>query len=108
MGKLINKMEETLEGNKIKHCFELLEELQKDFFVFSDNSVLEDLYLRINSQLIPFRYISLSYPTSMEHSIKEYSEIMMGLKERNEQKIMESLKRKEKRALDILQKFVED
>ncbi|GLB60632.1 GntR family transcriptional regulator [Cytobacillus sp. NCCP-133] len=105
---LIIKMEETLEGNKVKQCFDLLEELQKDFFVFSGNTVLEDLYMRINSQLIPFRYISLSYPTSMDHSIREYSEIMAGLKEKDLSKILESLKRKEKRALTVLEKFVDN
>ncbi|CAM3710603.1 GntR family transcriptional regulator [Aeromicrobium ponti] len=104
---LIIKMEETLEGNKVKQCFDLLEELQKDFFVFSGNTVLEDLYMRINGQLIPFRYISLSYPTSMEHSIREYSEIMAGLKEKDLKNILDSLKRKEKRALAILEKFVD-
>ncbi|MBT2689840.1 GntR family transcriptional regulator [Bacillus sp. ISL-47] len=105
---LIIKMEETLEGNKVKQCFDLLEELQKDFFVFSGNTVLEDLYMRINSQLIPFRYISLSYPTSMEHSIREYSEIMAGLKEKDLTRILETLKRKEKRALTVLEKFVDN
>ncbi|MBX9973606.1 GntR family transcriptional regulator [Cytobacillus firmus] len=104
---LINKMGETLEGNKVKKCFDLLEELQKDFFVFSGNTVLEDLYMRINSQLIPFRYISLSHPASMDHSIGEYKEILIGLKEKDIQKILASLKRKEKRALAILEKFVD-
>ncbi|WP_264739032.1 GntR family transcriptional regulator [Cytobacillus firmus] len=104
---LINNMGETLEGNKVKQCFDLLEELQKDFFIFSGNTVLEDLYMRINSQLIPFRYISLSYPTSMDHSIGEYQEILIGLKEKDLQKILASLKRKEKRALAILEKFVD-
>jgi len=108
IGNLIIKMGETLEGNKVKQCFDLLEELQKNLFIFSGNTVLEDLYMRINSQLIPFRYISLSYPTSMEHSIREYNEILNGLKEKNLNKIHESLKRKEKRALAILEKFVND
>lgn len=103
---LIGKMGETLEGKKVKQYFELLEELQMDFFVFSNNTVLKDLYTRINGQIIPFRYISLSHPTSMEHSIQEYNEILIGLKEQNIRKILESLKRKEKRALVILEKFV--
>lgn len=104
---IIVQMEETLKEKEIKKCFSLLEELQLKFFVFSNNEVLSDLYMKINSQLIPFRYISLSHPTSMERSVAEYNEILKGLKDKDLTRILTSLKRKEERALSILEKYVD-
>jgi DNA-binding GntR family transcriptional regulator len=105
---LIIQMEETLEGKKIKTCFKLLEELQFKFFEQSGNIVLQDLYLKINIQLLPFRYISLSHPSSMEHSIAEYKLIVDGLEEHDLEKVHTTLRKKEKRALSVLEKVVDE
>jgi DNA-binding GntR family transcriptional regulator len=104
---LVNQMEGTLEGKKTKTYFKLLEELQFKFFEQSGNVVLQDLYLKINIQLLPFRYISLSHPSSMEHSIEEYKLIVTGLEENDIAKVHTTLRKKEKRALTILEKVVD-
>jgi DNA-binding GntR family transcriptional regulator len=107
LNSLITEMEKTIQGNKIKKCFHLLEELQLEFFLLSNNDVLKDLYLKMNNQLIPFRYISLSHPSSLERSTKEYREIIKGLFEKDLEKIYYNLKKKEKRALTILENVVD-
>jgi DNA-binding GntR family transcriptional regulator len=105
---LIEKMEDTIEEKKVKRCFELLEEFQLRLFEISNNLVLRDLYLKINTSLMSFRYISLSYPSSLERSVEEYREIVKGLEMKDIDKVLTSLKKKETRALSILEKIVED
>ncbi len=105
---LIKRMSANVEGREIKNYFSLLEELHRLFFRLTDNDVLTEIYIKINKQLIPFRYMSLSYPNSLEHSISEYYEIVQGLQKRNSDEVIKALYKKEKRALSTLEKIVKD
>lgn len=103
---LVNEMEATIQTREVKKCFGLLEELQKKFFDLSNNEVLKELYLKLNNRLIPFRYISLSHPSSLEKSVAEYKEIVGGLAEKSHERVIANLRIKEKRALSVLEKVV--
>lgn len=106
--KLVEEMEETIQGKEIKKCFTLLRELQMNLFVLSNNDILKELYSNINNRLAPYRYISISYPSSLESSVEEYREILNGLREKDFEKVRANLSKKENRALSILEKVVED
>jgi DNA-binding GntR family transcriptional regulator len=107
LNHLVAQLENTIGGREIKNYFNLLDDLQVYIFSLSNNEVLKDLYLKIKNQLTPFRYISLSHPSSLDHSTKEYKEILMGLAEKDIEKVNINLRKKEKRALSILEKIVD-
>ena len=103
---LINKMEKAVQKKDIKSYFSKLDQLHIKFFTFTNNDVLSSFYFRIRKQLTPFRYISLSYPYSLEHSLNEYQEILKGLYEKNFDRIRDNLRLKEKRALTNLETYI--
>lgn len=105
---LLEEMETTIQEKQLKRYFGLLEEWQMDIFTFSNNDVLKDLYMKINGQLTPFRFLSLSHSSSLHYSFEEYKEMVSGLKEKNITRILINLKKKEERALSILEKLVDD
>ncbi|MGO4886523.1 GntR family transcriptional regulator [Anaerobacillus sp. MEB173] len=106
LDSLVEKMEEAVKRQDIKSYYIFLDELQSKYFTFSDNDVLRDIYFKLKKQLTPFRYISLSYPSSLEYSLSEYKEMLKGLNERNFTRILESLRLKENRALAILETYI--
>lgn len=107
LNHFVSQMEKTIGRREINSYFNILDKLQLDIFKLSNNDVLKDLYLKIKNQLTPFRYISLSHPSSLDHSTEEYKEILMGLAEKDIDKVNINLRKKEKRALSILEKIVE-
>jgi DNA-binding GntR family transcriptional regulator len=104
--KLVSQMETNIQNRDVKKFFVLLRELHIQFFDLSNNEVLKDLYLKLNNRLTPFRYISLSHPSSLEKSIAEYKEILKGLEEKDIERIVSNLRIKEQRALSVLEKVV--
>lgn len=107
LNTFVVQMEQIIEAREINTYFELLDHLQEDIFRLSNNEVLNDLYLKIKNQLTPFRYITLSHPLSLEHSTQEYKEIFTGLAENDIEKVNTYLRKKEARALSILEKIIE-
>jgi DNA-binding GntR family transcriptional regulator len=108
LNHFVDQMEKTIEGREINNYFNILDNLQLNIFILSNNEVLKELYLKIKNQLTPFRYISLSHPDSLEHSTQEYKEILTGLAEKNISKVNVNLRIKEKRALSILEKVIDN
>lgn len=106
--KLIDQMALMVTGRNVKKFYSILEELHVKFFDLSNNLVLKELYLKINNQLRPFRYISLSYPSSLEHSLAEYREILNGLRKKDGNHVKTFLLKKEKRALTILENYAKE
>jgi DNA-binding GntR family transcriptional regulator len=104
--KLVSQMETNIQNRDVKKFFVLLRDLHIQFFDLSNNEVLKDLYLKLNNRLTPFRYISLSHPSSLEKSIAEYKEILKGLEEKDIERIVSNLRIKEQRALSVLEKVV--
>lgn len=107
LGELVKEMEQINQGKKVKLYFELIEQFQLELFDLTGNLVLKDLYMRIQNQLTPFRYMSLTHSSSLEMSIEEYIEILAGIKEKDEKVALNGLHKKEMRALCILEKVVE-
>jgi DNA-binding GntR family transcriptional regulator len=103
---LVNQMETNIQNREVKKFFILLKDLHMQFFDLANNEVLKDLYLKLDNRLTPFRYISLSHPSSLEKSIAEYKEILKGLEEKDSGRIISNLRIKEKRALSVLEKVV--
>ncbi|MEH7012024.1 GntR family transcriptional regulator [Neobacillus niacini] len=98
---LIGQMESEAEQKKIRNYFSLMEKLQISFFEVTGNEVLKEVYTNLITRITRFRFMSLSHPLSLEHSIEEYKSIVDGLIERNYTQVKFHLKRKEKRALEI-------
>ena len=65
----------------------------------SDNHVLQDFYAQIRSRLKPFRFMSLSHPTSLTLSLAEYQDSVAGLEHRDAARVEEALQRKERCAI---------
>lgn len=107
LDQLVQEMEHIIQGKKVKQYFQLIEQFQMELFDLTGNLVLKDLYLRIENQLTPFRYMSLTHSSSLEMSIEEYKEILVGLKEKDEMVALNGLHKKEMRALCILEKVIE-
>jgi DNA-binding GntR family transcriptional regulator len=105
---LVHLMETNIQNKDVKKFFNLLKELHIQFFNLSNNEVLKDLYLKLNNRLTPFRFMSLSHPSSLVKSIAEYKEILKGLEEKDSERIISNLRIKEKRALTVLEKVVVD
>ncbi|WP_045522982.1 GntR family transcriptional regulator [Neobacillus niacini] len=107
LSELVKEMEQINQGKKVKLYFELIEQFQLELFDLTGNLVLKDLYMRIQNQLTPFRYMSITHSSSLEMSIEEYIEILAGIKEKDEKVALNGLHKKEMRALSILEKVVE-
>jgi DNA-binding GntR family transcriptional regulator len=107
LGQLVKEMEQIIQGKKVKQYFQLIEQFQMELFDLTGNLVLKDLYSRIENQLTPFRYMSLTHSSSLEMSIEEYKEILVGLKEKDEMVALNGLHKKEMRALCILEKVID-
>lgn len=101
LGRLIDQMKKEVELKKVSNYFELMEKLQKSFFDASNNDVLKEVYVNLIKRITPFRYMSLSHPSSLENSIEEYKGILSGLEQRNWDEVRYHLRRKEKRAIDL-------
>jgi DNA-binding GntR family transcriptional regulator len=106
LSSLVSQMEATIEKREVKKCFTLLQSLHLKFFDLSGSEILKELYANLNSRLAPFRYLSLSHPTSLERSVAEYKEIIMGLKAKDIAQIRSALAKKEHRALAVLEKVI--
>jgi DNA-binding GntR family transcriptional regulator len=106
LSKLVAKMDATIPEKKVKKYFQFVEEFILLLFDLSGNAVLKDFYLKIDGQLTPFRYISLSHPSSLDCSVEEFKLIVKGIQEKDYQLAERSLRQKEKRALSILEKVV--
>ncbi|MGW6434014.1 GntR family transcriptional regulator [Peribacillus butanolivorans] len=98
---LLGQMESEAEKKKIRNYFSLMEKLQISFFEVTGNEVLKEVYTNLITRITRLRFMSLSHPLSLEHSIEEYKDIVEGIIERNYDKVKFHLKRKETRALEI-------
>lgn len=101
LDQLILKMAVEAKEKRIRNYFELMEQLQVSFFEITSNDVLKEVYLNLIKRITPFRFMSISHPSSIESSIEEYIGIVDGLNHRDLEQVKSYLKRKEKRALDI-------
>lgn len=106
--QLIEEMASCTKNREINIYFSLMEKLHLQFFKLSTNKVLADFYSKLTMQLKPFRYMSLSYPNSLEHSLKEYVEIVDGISMRDSNMIRDVLHKKKERALKALDKIIKD
>ncbi|WP_147803634.1 GntR family transcriptional regulator [Alkalicoccus halolimnae] len=106
--QLIQKSEATIEEREIKNCFHLVERIHLLLFELPNNQVLQEVYQRLNKRWTTFRYLTLSHPISLERSIAEYKEIVMGIEAKNKEQITRVLKQKETRALSILEKLIDE
>lgn len=103
---LLDEMEQKIENNDFKKCFDLIETLQLKLFELSRNKVVEELYQRLNKRWTTFRFLTLSHPESLIRSKNEYKEIINGIEEKDLFKIQSILDIKKARALSILEKIL--
>jgi DNA-binding GntR family transcriptional regulator len=103
---IMAETEDAFNNQNFKSCFNLIEELQLNIFQLSKNTVIEDLYDRLNKQWTTFRYLTLSHPDSLIQSIQEYKEIIKGIEEKDVDLVLEKLNIKKYRGLAILEKIV--
>lgn len=103
MERILDKMDETIEHRDVKKCHEFVEQLHLELIQFSDNKVLIDMYLNLNLRWTTFRYLTLSHPISLKRSVAEYRNIVLGLKDKDVQKVSEILQMKKERGIAILQ-----
>ncbi|WP_096185819.1 GntR family transcriptional regulator [Evansella halocellulosilytica] len=104
--EIIEEMENSIKDEELKKCFLLVEKLHMFLFELPNNLVLKDLYEKLNKRWTTFRYLTLSHPDSLSQSICEYKEIIIGLRDQDEEKILKVLSKKEKRALAILERIL--
>jgi DNA-binding GntR family transcriptional regulator len=103
---LIEKMEISIKEGNFKECFLLIEALQLKLFELPGNTVIVDLYQRLNKRWTTFRYLTLSHPESLIRSMHEYEEIIKGIEEKDFSTIQTKLEMKKSRGLSILEKIV--
>lgn len=100
--EIIKKMDNLIQNKNVKDGFLLIETLQLKLFELSDNKTYIDIYKRLNKSWTIFRYLSLSHPDSLKRSVKEYSNIIEAIEQKNFEKVQINLKEKKNRALSIL------
>jgi DNA-binding GntR family transcriptional regulator len=96
------RLRHAADGRDIPAYLEHIDALFHEIFRISGNNVLQDFYSQLRSRLKPFRFMSLSHPTSLASSLAEYKGILAGLELRNLDRVMEELGRKERRAISRL------
>jgi DNA-binding GntR family transcriptional regulator len=100
--EIVERLRHAADGRDIPVYLEHIDALFHEIFRISDNNVLQDFYSQLLSRLKPFRFMSLSHPTSLALSLEEYKGILAGLELRNLDRVMEELDRKERRAVSRL------
>lgn len=103
---LLDEMEQKIENRDFKECFVLIETLQLKLFELPRNTVVDELYQRLNKRWTTFRFLTLSHPESLIRSKNEYKEIINGIEEKDFLKIQSILDIKKTRALSILEKIL--
>ena len=96
---ITERMRHAVETRDIPAYIQHVEAMFHEIFVLSDNHVLQDFYAQLRSRLKPFRFMSLSHPTSLGLSLTEYQDIVTGLESRDAARVEEALQRKEHRAI---------
>ncbi|BCJ86397.1 FCD domain-containing protein [Effusibacillus dendaii] len=102
----LEQMEAAIPDGKVKKYFDAMEKLHMKFFEAAHNAVMLDLYESLMKRLAPFRYMSLSFPNSLQHSLREYKDIVAGLKAKDYASVVNRWRQKQKRALDALEKVI--
>jgi DNA-binding GntR family transcriptional regulator len=105
---IVERMRGAVEAHDIPAYIQHVEAMFHEIFALSDNPVLQDFYAQLRSRLKPFRFMSLSHPTSLDLSLAEYRDIVAGLGSRDAAKVEEALVRKERRAIARLLEAWED
>ncbi len=100
--KIVDQMQDAASRRDISAYLGHVEAMFHEIFRISDNGVLQDFYSQLRGRLKPFRFMSLSHPTSLALSLEEYKGMLAGLKERDLKRVREELGRKERRAISRL------
>ncbi|MFD1037381.1 GntR family transcriptional regulator [Virgibacillus byunsanensis] len=103
---VLEQMEKAIEKANFEECFLLIEDLQLKIFELPGNTVIIDLYQKLNKRWTTFRYLTLSHPESLIRSMQEYKELVKGLEEKDYKCIEVILEKKKNRGLSILEKIV--
>ncbi|HEX4368609.1 MAG TPA: GntR family transcriptional regulator [Rhodopila sp.] len=96
---IVERMRQAVEARDIPAYIQHVEAMFHEIFAMSDNAVLQDFYAQLRARLKPFRFMSLSHPTSLDSSLAEYRQIVAGLENHNAVQVEEALQRKERRAI---------
>ncbi len=96
---IVERMRQAVAARDIPAYIQQVEAMFHEIFAISNNRVLQDFYAQLRSRLKPFRFMSLSHPTSLGLSLAEYEGIVTGLEMRDVSRVEEELGRKERRAI---------
>ncbi|HET7629587.1 MAG TPA: GntR family transcriptional regulator [Bacillales bacterium] len=107
MYAILEKMETFIEKKDFKQCFLLIEDIQLKLFELPKNQTFIDIYQRLNKRWTTFRYLSLSHPTSLVRSMREYKGIVEAIENKEIQLIREILHMKMTRGLSVLERIIE-
>lgn len=102
LNRIVERMAEAVEQNATPAYIEHVEAMFHEIFRISDNSVLQDFHAQLRNRLKPFRFMSLSHPSSLALSLEEYRDIVAGLEQRAMPQVTEAHGRKERRAITRL------
>jgi DNA-binding GntR family transcriptional regulator len=108
MHLIVGRMAEAAGKQEIPAYMEHIDALFHEIFRISDNDVLRDFYAQLRGRLKPFRYMSLSHPSSLALSLEEYRDMLAGLEQRDVKQVEEVLGRKERRATSRLLETARD
>jgi DNA-binding GntR family transcriptional regulator len=98
----VERMADAVAHNAIPVYIEQVEAMFQELFRMADNNVMQEFYAQLRNRLKPFRFLSLSHPTSLSLSLQEYRDIVAALEQRNLQDVAEAHGRKELRAITRL------
>ena len=102
LNRTLERMAEAVEDKAIPAYIEQVEAMFHEVFRIADNAVMQEFYAQLRNRLKPFRFMSLSHPTSLALSLQEYRDIVAGLEQRNMPLVEEAHRRKERRAMNRL------
>lgn len=106
--KELNILEQKVKESDLIESYHIIEKLHKAIFDLSHNRTLIDIYLTVNTQWTTFRYLTLSHPSSLKESCREYKEIFVYIEHNKQDEALRVLKEKEKRALNIVRNLSTD
>lgn len=106
--KELSTLEEKVKESDLIESYYIIERLHQEIFELSHNRTLIDIYHTVNTQWTTFRYLTLSHPSSLEESWREYKKIFLHIEDNKQDEALKVLKEKEKRALNIVRNLSTD